>query len=122
MIKGQINLMALTNAFTETRKNSAGADVECITIPLAVNHLEKDQYGVKLRIIGWDRPNLKGNATHIVNQDVPKEVGEALKAAGEYPPTLGNFWDNGGAAAPAQGKTDPATMPLPAADKGGLPF
>lgn len=114
--------MALTNAFTETRKNSAGADVECITIPLAVNHLEKDQYGVKLKIIGWDRANLKGNATHIVNQDVPKEVGEALKAAGEYPPTLGNFWDNGGAATPAQGKTDPATMPLPAADKGGLPF
>lgn len=105
--------MALTNAFTETRKNSAGADVECITIPLAVNHLEKDQYGVKLKIIGWDRQNLKGNATHIVSQDVSKEVGEALKAAGKYPPTLGNFWDNGGASAtPAQGKTYPPTMPL----------
>ena len=119
MIKGQVNLMALTNAFLETRKNASGADIECITIPLAVNHIEKDQYGVKLKFIGWPREGLKGNASHIVNQDVPKEVGEALKAAGKYAPTLGNLWDNNNVA-PIIGAVVPDQMPTAAPS--GLPF
>lgn len=118
MITGNINLMALTNAFTEVRKSASGTDIECITIPLAVNHLKKDEYGVKVAFVAWDKPNLKGNATHIVNQSLPEAVTAALKAESKYPPTLGNLWEKQQAAA-ATGAVVPEQMPQ---GGGNLPF
>ena len=98
-ITGSINLAGFKHIL-EKRKNSKGEMIDCITIPLSANYLNKtDKGNVYVNISAWPRKNAPKNendkSTHIVNQDPGKDVRAKLKEANEYPPTLGNLtvWD-----------------------------
>ena len=108
-------MMAFNNAFIEKRVNKAGAEIMCVTIPLENNHLQPtDRGGVFVNWTAWANDKIKSDHTHLINLDPGKEVREQLKAAGEYPPTLGALKvDEGGFS--HTGKVDESTMPMPAA-------
>ena len=118
MLKGYFNLMAFNNAFIEERVNKAGAKIECVTIPLENNFLAlTDRGNVPVNWVAWANEKIKSDHTHLINLDPGKEVREQLKAAGEYPPTLGALKVDEGGGFQQTGKIDEATMPLPAAGK-----
>ena len=118
MVKGYFNLMAFNNAFIEERVNKAGATIKCVTIPLENNFLAPtDKGGVFVNWTAWENDKIKSDHTHLINLDPGKEVREKLKAAGEYPPTLGALKVDEGGGFSHTGKIDEATMPLPAAGK-----
>lgn len=88
-ISGKINLAALEHAIRKTKEG-----VEYIAIPIAKNNLFRSEKGnVYLDFSGNEHIDAEKKQTHIINQSVPKEVYEKLKAAGEYAPTLGNMTD-----------------------------
>lgn len=99
-LSGSINLTGFNKAFTETRKDKNGNEVECAVIPMPHNWLSKtDKGNVFVNFSAWPIPPEKRKAdrkdTHIVNLDPGKETRQKLKEMGEYPPTLGNIvdWD-----------------------------
>lgn len=96
--RGKINLTALEHAIVSSKVNK---DEKILCIPIKKNNLFLSEKGnVYLDIIYNEIKNPRDDSkdTHIVNQSVPKEVREALKANGQYPPTLGNLqhWDGSG--------------------------
>jgi hypothetical protein len=117
-ISGKINLAALTHAKIKTKK---GADA--IVIPIKENNLFLSEKGnVYLDLQANEHIDAEKKTTHIVNQGVPKEVYDKLKAAGEYTPTLGNLteWSKLGG-----GEGDPNTSAEVAGDvdlDDSLPF
>lgn len=109
--------MAFNNAFIEERVNKAGATVKCVTIPLENNFLAPtDKGGVFVNWTAWENDKIKSDHTHLINLDPGKDIRDRLKAAGEYPPTLGALKSEEGGFSHT-GKVDPATMPIPAAGK-----
>lgn len=117
---GKINLAALTCSIIKSKQDP---NEEILCIPIKKNNLFKSEKGnVYLDIIYNEIKNRKEDSkdTHIVNQSVPKEVREALKAEGKYPPTLGNLqhWDGSSHSEP-----QPNVMPVPDnATTDDLPF
>lgn len=95
--RGKINLTALECAIIPSKKDK---DDVILCIPVKKNNLFKSEKGnVYLDFIynEMKSPGKNEKDTHIINQSVPKEVYEALKAAGKYAPTLGNLqhWEGG---------------------------
>lgn len=100
---GKINLTALKCAIVNSKVNK---DEKILCIPIKENNLFLSEKGnVYLDIIYNEIKNKKEGVkdTHIINQSVPKEVREALKAEEKYPPTLGNLqhWDGSSHSEPA---------------------
>lgn len=96
-ISGKIALTALEHAIIKGKNGE-----ELLVIPIKKNNLFKSEKGnVYLDLQGFEL-DAKGRGdrkdTHIVHQSLGKEKITELKAAGKYPPTLGNFtaWDSVG--------------------------
>lgn len=122
MISGKINLAALQHALIEL-PTKTGNKVECIVIPIASNELFKSEKGnVYLDFAAFDIPvdKRKGDDTHIISQSFKKEKRDAMKAAKQYPPTLGNLRaDNGGG---GERPAEPLSDFTPPESGSGLPF
>jgi len=58
-------------------KGMAGP-VECLIIPLEKNHLFKGEKGVYLDLTAFELKEKKDNRTHLIKQQLPKEVFKAL--------------------------------------------
>ncbi len=118
MITGRIALSALKHVI-EDRKSKSGI-VKCITIPLPSNYLElTDKGNVYLDFAAWTKRKDGSKVEEpIINHSPDKAIREKLKAAGQYPATLGNlkFWDN--TPQPVQQVANIAT----AGDEDDLPF
>lgn len=90
IITGSINLASLQHKI-EKVKNS---DESIIKIPIHRNNLYlSDKGNVYLQIVAFEHEGEK--QTHIVSQSLSKEKNDALKAKGEFAPTLGNLNVNG---------------------------
>ena len=88
-ISGKINLASLEHKVIKTKNGT-----DCIVLPIKSNNLFLSEKGnVFLDISANEHINAEKKQTHIVNQSVPKDVYDKLKAAGEYAPTLGNLTD-----------------------------
>lgn len=123
--RGKLALTALKCAIIKSKKDPKK---HILCIPVEDNNLyfSEEKGNVYLDIIYNEIKNKRDDSkdTHIVNQSVPKEVREALKAQTPpaYPPTLGNLqhWDggNGGHSEPS-----PNTVSVPEnATEDDLPF
>lgn len=111
MITGKLNLAKLEHVIREFPMKD-GSQQECIVIPIEKNSLFKtDKGNVFLDIFASETPAEKRKvvtvkskdgtkefqryeSTHIVNQSLPEDVREKLKAEGKYAPTLGNLTDS----------------------------
>ena len=58
-------------------KGTAGP-VECLIIPLEKNHLFKGEKGVYLDLAAFELKEKKENKTHLIKQQLPKEVFKAM--------------------------------------------
>lgn len=121
-ISTKVNLGALKNAaIIMSGKNK---DVECLLIPIAQNHLYKNDKGVvSLELIGFEIAPEKRKAdskdTHLVKQSLSKEILEKLSDEEKKAfPILGNHvnWDESGSG----GNNTSATVV--AASEDDLPF
>lgn len=122
MISGKINLAALQHAIMQIPTKN-GTKVECLVIPIAANELFKSDKGnVYLDFAAFEiaADKRKGDDTHIISQSFKKEKRDAMKAAKQYPPTLGNLRADGagGGEKPAEQISD-FTLPE---NGSGLPF
>jgi len=120
MITGRIALTALKHVI-EDRKGQGGKMVKCITIPLPPNYLDLTEKGNVFLDFSAFETRKDGTKVDepIINQSPSKEIREQLKAAGQYPATLGNlkFWSNEHAPAPVKADLAAATEEV-----GDLPF
>lgn len=92
MITGKINLASFEHAILPM-KSKAG-EVECIVIPIKKNNLFKSEKGnVYLDFAAFEvaPDKRKGDDTHIIVQSFDKAKREAMKAADERAPILGNL-------------------------------
>ena len=121
-ISTKVNLGALKNAvIIMSGKNK---DVECLLIPIAQNHLYKNDKGVvSLELIGFEIAPEKRKAdskdTHLVKQSLSKEILEKLSEEEKKAfPILGNHvnWDESGSGG------NNASAPVVAASEDDLPF
>ena len=119
-MQGKLNLAAFQHAIMNvTRKD--GSKVECIVIPIEENNLFKSEKGnVYCDSKVWEisPEKRKGEDTHLINQSLKKEVREAIKAAGKYPPTLGSLREYQAETADTTDVSLQSFDPLP----GDLPF
>lgn len=77
-ISSRINLAALKHTFTK-RKLQSGEEVECLVIPIDLNHLFKSEKGnVYLNTIGFDVKTPTDHSTHIIKQSFKKEFLDSL--------------------------------------------
>jgi hypothetical protein len=77
-ISTNINLTALTHTVRKF-KNKAGAEVDCLVIPIEANHLFVGEKGsVYLNTNGYSVRESKVSATHIVKQAFKKEFYDSL--------------------------------------------
>ena len=91
--------------------------VECVIIPIEVNHLFKGNSGIYLDMTAFELKEKKDNQTHLIKQSLPKEVyqkqtDEEKRAM----PILGNVSSFEASTSEPVSSTDP----LPAGS--GLPF
>ena len=121
-ISTKVNLGALKNAaIIMSGKNK---DVECLLIPIAQNHLYKNDKGVvSLELIGFEIAPEKRKAdskdTHLVKQSLSKEILEKLSDEEKKAfPILGNHvnWDESGSGG------NNANAPVVVASEDDLPF
>lgn len=121
-ISTKVNLGALKNAaIIMSGKNK---DVECLLIPIAQNHLYKNDKGVvSLELIGFeiaaDKRKPDSKDTHLVKQSLSKEILEKLSDEEKKAfPILGNHvnWDESGSGG------NNASAPVVAASEDDLPF
>lgn len=94
-ISGNIALTQFKHVI-EKRKNTKGEQITCLVIPLEQNDLTLTEKGnVYVNWVAWDRKTVSqvegDKSTHLINQQLPKEKAEAMKAQKIYPPTLGNL-------------------------------
>lgn len=115
-ISGKINLASLQHARMKTKQGN-----DCIVIPIKANNLFLSEKGnVYLDIQANEHIDSEKKTTHIVNQSVPKDVYDKLKAAGEYAPTLGNLTDWSKL---SSGESEPNNLgDVPPVDDQDLPF
>ncbi len=93
MITGKINLAGLEHAILPM-KSKTGEAIDCIVIPIKKNNLFKSEKGnVYLDFAAFDvaPEKRKGDDTHIITQSFDKAKREAMKAANERSPILGNL-------------------------------
>lgn len=116
-ISTNVNLAAFQGAtILQSGKNK---DVECILIPIAMNHFIRTPEGaVYVDLTGYELKNKKENSksTHIVKQSLPKDIYSAMSEEDRNNmPIVGNHvvWAGQGAAT--------ATAPV-ASDPDDLPF
>lgn len=121
-ISTKVNLGALKNAaIIMSGKNK---DVECLLIPIAQNHLYKNDKGVvSLELIGFeiaaDKRKADSKDTHLVKQSLSKDILEKLTDEEKKAfPILGNHvnWDESG------GGSSNVSAPVVAATEDDLPF
>jgi hypothetical protein len=96
-ISGRINLAHL-KAQLKTMKGQSGL-MECIVIPIHLNHLYKGEKGVYLDLIAFEIENKKTDSkdTHLVKQSLPKDVRERMSSEDlKAMPIIGNLqvWDS----------------------------
>lgn len=113
MIKGKFNLAALTHAIMPVKRKD-GTSVKAIVIPIEDNSLFlSDKGNVYLDWIAREIPadKRKGDDSHLLSQSLKKEDYEKLKAAGKYPPTIGNMREE--SYEPATAATDDLVQDAP---------
>ena len=59
-------------------KGTVSGPVECLIIPLEKNHLFKGEKGVYLDLTAFELKERKENKTHLIKQQLPKEVFKAM--------------------------------------------
>jgi hypothetical protein len=118
-ISGKINLLMLNGAVKKMKAKSG--EIECLIIPIELNHLFKGEKGIYLDIIGFELTNKKEDSkdTHLVKQSLSKDVRvlmseDELKAM----PIIGNLsvWGDTGA------NQEPVTKPDALNESDDLPF
>lgn len=74
MITFKINLMQYKAAIMKI-KNNSGVMVDCVVIPIDVNHLVKGEKGVYADFAAFEFKNKQENSkdTHLIKQSLPKE-------------------------------------------------
>lgn len=72
----KLNLQNL-NCVCRYEKGKSGP-VECLIIPLEVNHLFKGKSGVYLDLTAFELKEKKENKTHLIKQTLPKEIFKAM--------------------------------------------
>lgn len=93
MIKGKINLAAFKHAVMDIKKKD-GSTTKAIVIPVEDNSLFLSEKGnVYFDFYANEIPleKRRGDHSHLINQSLPKEKREALKAESKYAPTLGSL-------------------------------
>jgi hypothetical protein len=98
MIKLKLNLAAFQHAIMDVKKKD-GTKIKAVVIPIEGNHIFMSEKGnlfvdAVAREIAADKR--KGDDTHLISQNLKKEVYEALRAEGKYAPTLGSLQMGGG--------------------------
>ena len=91
-ISVKINLRQLKS--TVRVMKGASGDIECLVIPINVNHLVKGEKGIYLDLMGFEIKEKKADRkdTHLVKQSMPKEVYEVMtEAQKKEAPILGNM-------------------------------
>jgi hypothetical protein len=118
-ISGKINLLMLNGAVKKMKAKSG--EIECLIIPIELNHLFKGEKGIYLDIIGFELANKKEGSkdTHLVKQSLSKDVrdlmsDDELKAM----PIIGNLsvWGD------SISQQEPVTNPNPIEETDDLPF
>jgi hypothetical protein len=118
-ISGKINLLMLNGAVKKMKSKSG--EIECLIIPIELNHLFKGEKGIYLDIIGFELSNKKEGSkdTHLVKQSLSKDVRD-LMSEDEIKgmPIIGNLsvWGDTGA------NQEPITKPDPLEAEDDLPF
>lgn len=74
----KLNLAGLKHSIREIKGQNGM--VECLVIPIEVNHLHKGEKGIYVDFVGFEIKNKVGDSkdTHLVKQSLPKEVFEAM--------------------------------------------
>ena len=77
-ISVKINLRQLKSTVRVMKAESG--DIECLVIPIGVNHLVKGEKGIYLDLMGFELKVKRDDSkqTHIVKQSLPKEVYEVM--------------------------------------------
>lgn len=121
-ISTKINLSALSGA--SIIKSGKNKDVDCILIPIEMNHFYKSDKGaVYLELIGFetapDKRKENSKDTHLVKQSIPKDILDKMtKEEQQAFPILGNHVDwrqhgEGGATAETGAKEVASESDLP---------
>ena len=91
-ISGKINLAMLKGSIKSL--NGKSGLIECLVIPIGVNHLFKGEKGVYLDIIAFEleKKNADQKDTHLVKQSFSKDVREAMsEEESKALPIIGNL-------------------------------
>ena len=72
----KLNLQNL-NCACRFEKGKSGP-IECLIIPLEINHLFKGEKGVYLDLTAFELKERKENKTHLIKQTLPKEIFKAM--------------------------------------------
>lgn len=102
-ITGKINLAMLTGSVKKMKGKSG--EIDCLVIPIELNHLFKGEKGIYLDIIAFEleKKNADQKDTHLIKQSLNKEVRESMsEEALKAMPILGNLtvWGEGSRSEP----------------------
>jgi len=119
MITFKVNLLQYQSVIMKI-KNKSGIFVDCMVIPIDINHLVKGEKGVYADFAAFEFKNKIKNSkdTHLIKQSLPKEWFQAMSDEEKKAmPIFGNLriWEE-------RTEQEPTSSVIPVDESDGLPF